>query len=324
MNVQNVLALATPFVKSMDFDKIVKHGKELANILDERMDGILDALVAFNRESSSALCGLSERSAAVGQIITAVEGAFVFVGSIDDLLYYGRETDFESIKNDIKDGSSEKLNWFLHKMNEWLENTEKSYEDFASKCITASKYFTDGAENFASLQAQERASKRKVRLVGGTASTTVFSGAIGTAAVTVSAVAGFLTLGVGAVVGLGLTAAGLGVTGITTSVATHLSAREHNRTEKSLKAMSKIFKQLAHHGDDLRYEFDNLHVTLKRYDQNFEFIRNTERADQDTLCCALDHVKEMLQAQHFEISKARDILSTLRRKVITTSKPRTQ
>ena len=307
-------------VATVVIENIGKHGKELAKILDERIDAILDALVAFNREATSSLCQLADPSAAKDQIITAIEDACVFVGSIDDLLYHGKETDFESIKDDIRKGSNKKLNWFLHKMNKWLENTKQPYDDFTGKCSTASKYFTEGAENFAFLQAQERASKKKVRIVGGTASAAVFSGALSIVGVAASTGLGFLTLGVGAVVGLSITAAGLGVAGVTTSVVTHISAREHNRTEESLKAMGTTFRELAQHGAGLRHGFDDLHATLKRHDQNFKFIRNTDRDDQDTLCCALDHVKYMLQTQHFDISKARETLLTLKNKILQESR----
>ena len=198
-----------------NFDKIISCVKELVKVVDERTDDILNAMVAFNSESTSAPCEVSEPSDAADQIVTAVKGACVFVDSIHDLLYYGRKTEFESIKVDIRNGSSIKLNWFIHKMNEWLNNTKHAYEDFTSKCSAASKYFTDGAEKLERLQAQENESKNKARIVGGAVSVTIFSGSIGsglgTVAIAASTVAGSLTLGVGAIVGIGVTAAvGLG------------------------------------------------------------------------------------------------------------------
>ena len=83
--------------------------------------------------------------------------------------------------------------------------------------------------------------------------------------------------------------------------------------------MSETFKKLADHGKALRHEFDDLQVTLERYDKNIKFISKTDNDDQDTLCCVLDNIKEMLQAQHSEISEDRKSLLTIRQKVIQAS-----
>ena len=45
------------------------------------------------------------------------------------------KTDFESIGVDIRNGSSIKLNWFIHKINAWLNNAKHAYEDLLASAI---------------------------------------------------------------------------------------------------------------------------------------------------------------------------------------------
>ena len=79
--------------------------------------------------------------------------------------------------------------------------------------------------------------------MGGTASAVAYGGAIAT-----SAVAGFVTLGIGPVVGLFLTAGALGITGIGGTVITHVNASKYANDEEAFKAGSAIFRKFVNHG----------------------------------------------------------------------------
>ena len=285
---------------------ISHHAKNFAMLLDEstqRLNDILDNMVAFNQETATKLSELGERRAAADLILEAVQDACMYIDSVDDFFYFSKETDFEVIKTDIRNGGNQKLNFFLHKMKQWIEKTKLPYKDYYDKCNRASEKFTELAELCTYNQKKAKANKKKIRIAGGTVSTVLFSSAIG-----VSTVAGCLTFGVGTVVGLGLTAAGLSVAGIGTSVVTHVSACDYGKNEADFKAASANLRNFAKHGAMLRRAFDELHTSLKRYENNCTFAENTDRSDQDTMCSTLDNMKRIHETQHFEFSKIREML----------------
>ena len=67
------------------------------------------------KEYASKQGKLSKISSARKQLLNIVQDGDIFVSSIGEFFYYGNETDFEGIKNDIKSGSTEKLDEFLRK-----------------------------------------------------------------------------------------------------------------------------------------------------------------------------------------------------------------
>ena len=151
---------------NIKLEKLAKHVKEFAMFVIESREEILNAFHAFSSEKASKLCELRERNAARDTMVAAVQDACIFISSIDDFFYFGKETNFKSIKDEIRKGKTKKLNQYLQKMNECLHTIELPYKNFTEKCNVAAKEFTELAEMHEYLQREENASRKRHRIVG--------------------------------------------------------------------------------------------------------------------------------------------------------------
>lgn len=290
-------------------------GKEFFTFLEENSDRIsqtIDILANFNRDTTRKLCSLSEAKDAFDLILKAINGACSYIGSVGDLLHYGKEINSESIKDDIRNGSTKKLNQFIQKMNKWLELTKLSYIDYTDKCDGASKKFIELAEAYALYEAEEGANKKKTRIMGGIVSAVAYLCGL-SAIPNVAARDHVLRLRSGGVLIISL------VTGIGLTLWTHETACHYRETEAKFKVVSATFRGFAKQGRKLRHECDEFQINLERYENNCMFADSTERDDQDTLCSALDNMKRILEEEQFEISKVKDNLRSLKDKLMEAS-----
>ena len=202
-------------------------------------------------------------------------------------------------------------------MSRWLENVGIAYVDLDEKCKIASLKCTEGAEKCTRLQAASRKSKIKTRIAGGTISTAALGGGLAAGGVAVSVVAGILTFGVGAAIGFGAVAAGLTVTGVGTATATGVFAYNYNKDENSFKSMNCCFRELAAHGRDIKDQFNVIHTTVDRYEENHKFLNQTISRVKyvDTICSCLDQLQWILQSQYEATSEAKDKMNTLQNKI---------
>ena len=303
----------------INLENLAKHGKEFVTFVIESKEEILNAFHAFSSEKTSTLCELSKRNAARDTMVAAVQDACIFISSIDDFFYFGKETNFKSIKDDIRKGKSQKLNQYLRKMNECLHRIELPYKHCTEKCNVAAKEFTELAEMHAYLQDEGKANKKRHRIIGGSFSAFLYGGAISATAVVGTAAVGVISLGVVPAVGLGLAAVGFGITGVTGTVITHVNASKCASNEAAFKATSVTFRKFVEHGKKLKDELNELGTEMKTYENTHITISEIDITDKDTLCSGLDRIRGVFEAQHFEISKVRDSLLALKNTIIQES-----
>ena len=283
-------------------DKPKYFAEKVVNIIE----GVFNDLATYDKALAHSAGAETPAAASVESVL---EAGFIFIDTVDDFFYYGKETDFEGIKRDIRDQNTAELMAFISKMDDWLENVRKSYEKFKKECKKSSDMCTKWANYCASHQADARLKKHATRAVGGTATAVMLGGGIAA-----SAVAGALTLGIGAIVGLSLTAAGLCAFSLGTAVATGVTAYHFSEAEAAFKSASSNFLKLANHGIELKSYFSDIHQQVTRFKTNHSFLSKTNHSDINTLCSTLDRLKSLLESQRLLTSQARNTLLTFKQR----------
>lgn len=276
--------------------------EEHSDIVAQMMKQTIDVVAGYNKETNSKQCVLSEGRSACNLILAAVQDAYEYINSVYNLLFYARETDYESTKDDIRNGSTKKLNQFLQKMKVWLELTKQSFIDYCDKCDRGTKRFADLADTYKFYKCEEKATKKQTRIVGGIAST-VFYLIAGAAFPWLTVPGVLLIFGVS------------GTVGISCTILTWWNAGDHGKNEAKFEEIEKFFRQFSKLGEELRHECDDFQESLKNYENNWTFADRIDKDDQDTLCSALDNMKRILETNRFEISKAKCRLQTLNEKL---------
>ena len=119
----------------------------------------------------------NELSEAKDLLAEAVKAAFEFVSTIDDFFSYGQETNFESIKKEIKKltdskesdhkiKSASRLEQFISKMEHTLKNVGEAYEKFVQKGDAAANACSKHAESCSIKQAEARKSRDGAVILG--------------------------------------------------------------------------------------------------------------------------------------------------------------
>ena len=284
-----------------------KQCAEFAKYVERNIDSVLKNLARLDVKLSKNVSGVE---LAKDSINAAIKAAYEFVNCIDDFFHYGKSSDFVSIKNCIKIGDNSKLQNFICKMDECLKNATVTYTTFTDKCNEASKKCTEIAESCATFKATARNKKNKTRVVGGVSTAVMLSGGIAS-----SVVAGVFTFGIGAIVGLSLTAFGLGASGVGTAVITAITAYNFGKAEDSFKSMALTFRELAQYGIDLRSHFEDMHTRLMHYQKNHFMLNHTNRSDKERLCKVLDRLQSILTAKREKTAAAREVLRKLKIKI---------
>ena len=279
---------------------------EFAKYVEQNIDSVCNELESLDK---ALAVKVNEISSAEEDIREAVKYACTFIDTIDDFLYYGQNTDFVTIKEDIRKGKTLELKRFLSKMDKWLKSIEEAYKTFREKCNQASYSCTECANSCASHQAKAKTKKLGTGVLGGIVSAAMLGGGI-----TASVVAGVFTLGTGAVVGLSITAASLGATSIGTAVVTGITAHGFSKAETSFKSASSVFRELAMQGIALKSHFNDIYQLVEKYERNHTFINRLDWSDINTTCNALDKLKAIFHLTREKISEPKEALLALKQK----------
>ena len=235
------------------FNRLVKSGNELVLTIKglvENMTSTVDnaiSIYAFLKKEETR--NIEECTAAVKQVCEAVEYACNVVRYVDDLTHYGGGQAMQEAEDGLKKKRSnfKPLDDILGLLERTLEKVSKSYETFKSVSEMAGATCAAAAMKCNEKARDEARRRTTVQAVGGTVAGMAMVAGIGTG-VTLSAIAGVFTFGIGTVVGLSLTAAGAGVTGLAvgtgTAVATHYIASSYGDTEKLFSMISESFGNL--------------------------------------------------------------------------------
>ena len=95
----DLAGLFTTLVGTLTSQDIASHCKEFASYVELNLDGVLANFEQFDISISSQVSELKEVQERLQE---SVKAAYKFVGSVDDFFYYGKITNYESIKNELK------------------------------------------------------------------------------------------------------------------------------------------------------------------------------------------------------------------------------
>ena len=180
--------------------------------------------------------------------------AISLIDSIDKLSSYGKdEARRETVREALQQRNFEPLREYLSVLLRSTSQAQQSNKGFEKVCSSARESCQDAATECLQKSAQAKSNKTTSRVVGGTATAAVLgTGAASSVAATgivISAFAGLLTLGVGTVVGLIVTAAASGTVGLTVgtgaAIATHCFASGYKATGKTFAELADTFKSLS-------------------------------------------------------------------------------
>lgn len=185
---------------------------------------------------------------AIADLKLAVYKYYLFVDSVDDVYWYGRDQSrMTRICEGIQRGDYQELRDFTDLLTRSLSAAEGYYQESVKAFHRAETSSLNGAEHCRTVAREARSKEITTKAVGGT----VAAGAIvaGTAGgVAASVVAGLFTFGIGTIVGLSLTAVGSvaagAAVGTGVSVATHVIASDFNELEEKFTCLSRLFAEV--------------------------------------------------------------------------------
>lgn len=228
---------------------------------------------------STEKCGVSQATLRI-KIRKVVDGSAAYVKVFADLCWFGGNKErITRMSEKILYGEVGELTDYIDQLERLLAPSQKSYEglkeavqDLLSSADTAVKKCREQEE-------KENLKKIATRAVGGTLATgAVAAGVAG--GVAASIVAGVFTFGVGAIVGLSLTAvaataAGSGIAA-GTGVATHRIASKFAEAEKECMELSQSCSELLSAAESTDEYFSSLGEVLKSISTNLDNVQKTK------------------------------------------------
>ena len=264
---------------------------EFATYVAKNIDAVLNDLADLQKKLSRQE---GDSSVAKDLVADIIKAASVFINTVNDFFCYGKDSDFESMKNDIRQGHNERLLEFISKMDKWLKNVGIAYKDFTQKCGAAAKKCSGFAASCSDKQAEATAKKKKaliLAVVGGAALTVV-----GLVTITVSPLALIITV----------------IIAVAGGFLVYSTFEDYKEKAKCFKSLSLCFWNLAKQGIDLKRQFDSIHNTIMRYEKHHTFLQNTDKEHKDTICSALDQLQEILRLNHSKTLKATETIASVK------------
>ena len=267
---------------------IVKEGSELLESIDaftrKFTKSVDDAIAKIDKIKHSKVTQANKVRFSFQSFRLVVENASSYVDKVDDFNYYSSNNDkITRVKRAVRNGKFQPLKDLVDQLQQSLAKAQEFYDEFIKACNESSKDSSDEAAKCQHLAITARSNKRATRAIGGTAATAALGGGIA-----LSVVAGVFTFGIGAVVGLSLTAAGLGAGGLVTSIATGVIAKDFNETEKEFRELSRIFNSLASGAFSLYDQVLQLHTIVKSISTVLDDVDAKKECQVEPLCESLE------------------------------------
>lgn len=287
--------------------------KKLVNNLMPTVDDTIKIYAFLKQEETR---NVEECTLAVKQVLEAVEHASNVVRYVDDLTHYGGGEAMKVAKEKLvkKNPKFAPLDEILGQLEKTLSNVSQSYKTFKSASEAASTTCTAAASICYERAIEEAKKKTVTQAVGGTLAGVGIAAGVGTG-VGLSIVAGVFTFGIGTVVGLGLTAAGAAVAGVTvgtaTAVATHLIASSYEESKTLFTKVSDSFGDLFKHS----IAFHQCCVNIKNgIDHTRSLIEDLKGQRENNTSIALindtfNRLYEVFQGSHKEIGILKEELN---------------
>lgn len=260
---------------------------------------------------------------ALHNLVLVVEVAYVFLDKVDDIFYYGQSNSMAAAREGLNCSSPDlkPVRDLMDLLGESLEEAESKYSELVKACIIASNSCREAAEVCACKERVCHNKKGAAKGIGGTAAgalmaggTVAAAGGVAAAGVTISAVAGAFTFGIGAIVGLSITAAAAGAiglggaaAGVGTAVGTHRLAKKYKESEAAFENTRRKFDGLLSFAHDLKEEVAGVHTRQAGVSDKVNRVKdNTDTENIDLIKDTLEHLNEACTSSYGITSKCRD------------------
>ena len=267
--------------------------------------------------------GIQQVKETLRNLISFAGIANAFLDKVAAMLYYCQSDSVAAVEEGLNS-----LPPNLDTVPDWLDLLDKlateainKHSELADAYKTARAHCSVAAEVCAHMARESQRKKRATRGIGGTAAGAALAGGTAAAAggvvatgVAASAIAGVFTLGIGTIVGLGITAvtgtavgaAGVAA-GVATAVVTHCIASDYAKSEAAFRKICGDFDALLDFAYDLRGGVAQVHTTLE--DAAAQVSNISYCVDRTNIALIKDSVKRlktMCAASSDNISRSRE------------------
>ena len=291
--------LLQPMISDSMCKEIFVSLKDFTKHLDENVGSALNALEDFEKKFASKL---TEKAETEEQLRETVQAAYVYIDTVDDFFYYGHCTQFETIKTDIKNGNNKKLEQFIRKMDKQLVYIGNAYQEYTNSCNKVHRKCMLCVESCASLAAKAKKERREKLLIGG-----ISAASLGTYST-------FMVMIINPALGVAYGATMAAMLGVG-AVGLKIAYEDITRVEAAFKAVASMFKEMLKDVIKLKHIFDEIQITVQKYERNHALISSLDRSDKDNLCLALDKIESILQSKHPETTKYKTSVKKLQSRI---------
>ena len=276
-----------------------------------------------------------------------VDGAEKGIAKMDEFIskvtsvFHFSELEVEKINEGIKSNDYKELRNYANRLSGTIneakdcrKEAENTFDCLLEECEKARMYCCEKGKT-------AQIKKHTVRAVGGTAAAAIIAVGAGTG-VTLSIIAGVFTFGIGAIVGLSLTAAGTAAAGVAagagTGVAMHYIGKYYAEAEEKFEYLTNAFSNAAKQFTNVFDVVDRLNRDVERMSHDIEELMkraNTRPVDQrgqvqpsemqTDMFKALDLLKEKFDRTYKGFfSKCQDEIEVCKKVITDISKPQPQ
>ena len=266
--------------------------------------------------------GIQQVKETLRNLISFAGIANAFLDKVAAMLYYCQSDSVAAVEglNSLPPNLDTVPDW-LGLLDKLATEAINKHSELADAYKTARDHCRVAAEVCAHMARESQRKKRATRGIGGTAAGAALAGGTAAAAggvvatgVAISAIAGVFTLGIGTIVGLGITAVtgtAVGVTGVAagvaTAVVTHCIASDYAKSEAAFRKICGEFDALLDFAYDLRGGVAQVHATLE--DTAAQVSNISYCVDRTNIPLTKDSVKRlkmMCAASSDNISRSRE------------------
>ena len=225
---------------------------------------------------------------ALYKLLSVLECAYAFLDKVDDVFYYCQSDTMKAAREGLalSPPDLKPLRDLMGQLGICLAQAQHKYAEFVSACNEATHSCGEAEMACARKEREYRNKKKTTKGVGGAAAgaalvggTAAATGGVVATGIAASAIAGVFTLGIGTIVGLGITAAAataVGVAGtaagVGTAVATHYVASKYAKSEATFRRIRRQFDTLESFGYDLNQRVDEVHTALENISAQIDSI----------------------------------------------------
>lgn len=250
-----------------------------------------------------------------------VKDALRLVEKIDDFATIVlQRNNVTKIKQDVRNQNYSLLTELIRQISVCLNQLDEMHKAFKKNCDEAGGQCASMVEMCSSNAHKAKNQKKKTQIGGGVGSGVALAASVGVGVggTIVSVVAGVLTAGAGAAIGLPLTAAAtaaLAGPGIAGAVATAKSAKKFEQTASKFSKLSDLFTSMQKSSDDLFEHMEDLNQTLtnrqETSDEITRWLEHDGHAQTDAICSSLERLAELCCKTQESTSSSREIVRNL-------------